>query len=111
VEYEIEEALKATAKHKNEERDEKAATLHNVQNAACGSCGFCTSYLLLRLWSLFFFFFLFILCTGLLLSSESFPYTYKAVYAGISRELGKGTQSKVTQNPTQKNALIKPEYI
>jgi hypothetical protein len=26
--------------------EEKAAVLHNVQNAACGSCGFCTSYLM-----------------------------------------------------------------
>jgi hypothetical protein len=46
VEYEIEEALKATVKHKNEEQQRKSAALHNVQNAACGSCGFCTSYLM-----------------------------------------------------------------
>jgi hypothetical protein len=26
--------------------EEKAAALHNAQNAACGSCGFCTSYLI-----------------------------------------------------------------
>jgi hypothetical protein len=25
--------------------EEKAAALHNVQNATCGSCGFCTTYL------------------------------------------------------------------